>query len=170
MVDLQDSTPDSSTAPVSPAKEAVRMFRMVHISIVVQYITKDISGDLPETHFHDYAYGFSVRLHTIEPWFLIHDTIGVVILILKDIVIDLYLCVYYMRYVFTVVQQIYLDIKAAYLYIYCFVLSGHPPSEESPFAELLWPLGGNVATSLPCHNAMQDNTTIAMISVTTAYA
>lgn len=67
MVDLQDSTPDSSTAPVSPAKEAVRMFRMVHISIVVQYITKDISGDLPETHFHDYAYGFSVRLHTIEP-------------------------------------------------------------------------------------------------------
>ena len=40
------------------------------------------------------------------------------ILILKDIVIDLYLCVYYMRYVFTVVQQIYLDIKAAYLYIY----------------------------------------------------
>ena len=144
MVDLQDSTPNSSTAPVSPAKGSVQMMSCMK-GLYCNYYKFSILPkkfvEICRNIFSWVCVWYTVRLYTIEPWLLIRDTIGVVFLILQDRSI-LYTWDKYFAFRSSSKWRITV---------------GQSPAEPLP------PLGGNVATSLPCQDATPDNTTSAMI-------
>ena len=132
MVDLQDSTPNSSTAPVSPAKGSVQMMSCMKglYCNYYKYCLRNL-WRFAGTYFHEYVYG--IRYDCIQ---LSHD---------YSFVIQSEWCFSFCRidlYLFFSVRP-EAGAPGRWLSILLsgheinILLSGHPPSEESPLVNLL---------------------------------